>query len=94
VAFDALTVDPLTISLHSLSSPGSPNVKLVGKGDRALCSAQDVNGDGRPDLVCHIVISMLPLAGESIAVLDATTFPGGPAEGIPIRGMDFIKIVP
>jgi len=95
-AFDALTVDPQTISLHSVNSTTwTPNANLVGKGDRAQCSAQDVNGDGRLDLLCHIVISTLSLAGESIAVLDAMTFTSsGPSGGIPIRGSDFIKIVP
>jgi T5SS/PEP-CTERM-associated repeat protein len=94
-AFNALTVKPETISLHSLSAPGMPNVQLVGKSDRPLCSSQDANDDGLPDLVCHIVTSTLPLIGESIAVLDAVSFPpGGPADGIPIRGGDFVKIVP
>lgn len=83
------------MALHSLSTPGVPNVQLVGKSDRHLGAAEDVNGDGRPDLVCHVVTSTLPLTGESIAVLDATSFPaGGPAAGIPIRGADFVKLVP
>lgn len=95
VAFDALTVHPLTVSLHSVSAPGAPSVELVGKGVRPLCTVQDVNGDGRPDLLCHVVTGTLPLVGESVAVLDAVSHPaGGPAEGIPVRGADFIKIVP
>lgn len=48
-AFDALSVDPLTIRLDGAA------VKLVGKGERPLCSTRDVDGDGRMDLVCQIL---------------------------------------
>jgi T5SS/PEP-CTERM-associated repeat protein len=92
-AVDALEVDPLTIALHSIDTAGSPNVKLAAKGERPLCHTQDVNGDGLFDLVCHVVTASAPLEGQSIAVLDATLKSnGGPA--IPIRGADFIRIVP
>ncbi|MBI2202495.1 MAG: hypothetical protein HYU41_01385, partial [Candidatus Rokubacteria bacterium] len=85
---EALTVDPTTIRLNGAS------VKLAGKTERPLCSSQDVNGDGRADLVCHVVTSELPVAGDSAVILDAMTFRGTSGHGIPIRGMESIKIVP
>ena len=87
-AFDALTVDPATITLDGAA------VKLVGKGERPLCSTQDVNGDGRPDLLCHVLTSQLPAEGDGVAILDALAYPLGSPPGIPVRGADFIRIVP
>lgn len=87
-AFDALSVDPVTITLDGAA------VRLVGKGQRPLCSTQDVNGDGRPDLLCHVLTSPLPAEGDAVAILDAIAYPLGSPPGIPIRGADFIKIVP
>jgi T5SS/PEP-CTERM-associated repeat protein len=88
VAFDALTIDPSTIRLNGAA------VKLTGRGQRSLCRPEDVNGDDRPDLVCRIVTSDVSLTGESVVVLDAMTFPAGQAAGIPVRGADFIRVVP
>lgn len=87
-AFDALTVDPATITLDGAA------VRLVGKGQRLLCSTQDVNDDGRPDLLCHILTSQLAAEGDAVAVLDALAYPLGAPQGIPVRGADFIRIVP
>ena len=87
-AFDALTVDPLTIRLDGAA------VKLVGKGERPLCSTSDVDGDGRMDLVCHILTSGLAAQGDGIAILTATTSSTVSSPGIAIQGADFIRIVP
>ena len=82
--FDAMTVDPDTITLASAS------IKLVGKSERALAHAEDVNWDGLLDLVSQVVTEQLLLeAGDSIAVLEATTF-----DGIDIRGEDSVNIIP
>lgn len=81
--FDATTVDPDTVTLAGAS------VKLVGKGERALAHAEDVNWDGLLDLVCQVVTEQVLLEpGESIAVLEATTF-----DGVNIRGEDTVNIV-
>jgi hypothetical protein len=81
--FDATQVDPATVSL------AGAKVKLIGKGDKYSCSAQDVNGDGLLDLVCHVVTAdFLIETGESVAVLEADTFGGQH-----IRGEDSIRIV-
>jgi hypothetical protein len=82
--FDATQVDPATVSLAGAA------VKLIGKGNRYSCSAEDVNGDGRLDVVCHVVTAQFMIEpGGSVAVLAAKTF-----SGQAIRGEDSINIVP
>lgn len=82
--FDATQVDPATVTLAGAA------VKLIGKGDKYACSAQQVNEDGRMDLVCHVVTAQFIIEpGDSVAVLEAKTF-----NGQPIRGEDSINIVP
>ncbi len=82
--FDAMQVNPATVTL------AGAKVKLIGKGDKYSCSAEDVNGDGRLDLVCHVVTAQFLIEpGDSIAVLEAETF-----GGTSIRGEDSIQIVP
>lgn len=64
-------------------------VKLKGKGTPTY-SIQDVNNDGRPDLVVHVSTEALQLSeGDTVAVLTGSTF-GGQA----ITGSDTVRIVP
>jgi probable HAF family extracellular repeat protein len=82
--FDAQEVNPETVRLAGAS------VKLIGKGDRFSCAVEDVNGDGLPDLLCHIVTAQFALQPEdTVAVLEAETF-----SGQRLRGEDSIQIVP
>lgn len=82
--FDARQVDPATVSL------AGAKVKLIGKGDKFSCGAQDVDGDGLLDLVCHVVTAQFMIEpGDSVAVLEAST-----VDGQAIRGEDSIRIVP
>lgn len=82
--FDAAQVDPATVTLAGAA------VKLIGKADKYACSAQDVDGDGLLDLVCHVVTGQFFIElGDSVAVLEAKTF-----SGQAIRGEDSINIVP
>jgi hypothetical protein len=82
--FDATQIDPATVSL------AGAQVKLIGKGKKYSCGAQDINDDGLLDLVCHVVTAQFSIEpGSSVAVLEAKTF-GGQA----IRGEDSINIVP
>ncbi len=82
--FDATTVDPSTVSL------AGAKVKMVGKSNKFLCHTEDVNGDGRQDLVCQVTTAQFMIeTGSSVAVLEAETF-GGQA----IRGEDSVNIVP
>ena len=82
-SFDATTVDPLTVTLASAS------VKLKGKGT-PQASSEDVNGDGRMDLVVHVETEALQLSSTSTrAVLEGKTFAGDQ-----VRGSDFVNIVP
>ena len=82
--FDATQVNPATIKLSGAS--------VGSKGDSSgqfACSAQDVNGDGLPDLVCQLINSELQLASNATMVtLTATTF-----SGQMISGGEAIKIV-
>ena len=82
--FDATSIDPETITLA-----GAP-VQKVGKNNKPLCHAADVNLDGRLDLFCQVVTAQLNLQAEdTTAVLEGQTF-----DGTPVRGEDTIRIVP
>ena len=82
--FDATRIVPESVSL------AGARVKLVGKSNRALCAAEDVNGDGRLDLVCQVVTAQFIIeVGDSVAVLEADTI-----DGQHVRGQDSINIVP
>ena len=82
--FDALTVDPSSISLAGAS------VKKVGQKGRYLCDPQDVNFDGLMDLVCKASTAQLALTEEDVtASLEAETF-----DGILVHGEDNILVVP
>lgn len=81
--FDATTVDPLSVTL------ANAHVKLKGKGT-PMASSQDVNGDGRLDLVVHVETEALELSPTSKkAILDGKTF-----SGMVIRGLDSVRVVP
>jgi hypothetical protein len=81
--FDARTVDPTTVTLANAA------VRLTGKG-KPLASFQDVNGDGRLDLVVHVETSALELTStDTVAVLKGRTF-----SGQPVKGSDSVRIVP
>ncbi len=83
-SFDATTVDPDKVFL------AGAKVKMVGKGNKFLCSEEDVNGDTLVDLVCKVeTVQFMIEAGDSTAVLEAETF-----DGQPIEGSDTIRIVP
>jgi hypothetical protein len=71
--FDARHVDPTTIRLA-----GAPVES---------CTTQDVNGDGLPDLVCHVMTSQLQLQSSSnLAVLTAE------ASGVMIMGAEGVSV--
>jgi len=81
--FDATQVDPLTVSL------AGAGVKLKGKGT-PMAAFEDVNGDGIDDIVVHVDTTALELTlGDMEAVLTGNTF-----DGIPIRGVDTVRVVP
>jgi WD40 repeat protein len=82
--FDATSVNPETVTLA-----GAP-VQQVGKNNKPLCHAADVNLDGLLDLFCQVVTAQLNLQpSDATAVLEGHTF-----DGTPIRGEDFVRIVP
>lgn len=81
--FDARTTDPATVTLS-----GAP-VKLKGNG-APMASFQDVNGDGRPDLLVHVSTTALQLSkSDTEATLNGRTF-----DGRYVRATDSVRIVP
>lgn len=83
-ATTATDIDPQTVRLNAAP------VKLAGQGARPLCESRDVNGDGLIDLVCQVLTDQFQIQeGEAFAELEART-----QTGVPVRGSDFIRIVP
>lgn len=83
VSFDARTVIPSSVTL------AGAQVRLKGKATY-MASVQDVNQDGRPDLVVHVSTEALQLtATDALAVLEGLT-----QDGVPIIGADTVRIVP
>jgi len=81
--FDATTVNPASVTLAGAA------VKLKSQG-AVQAATQDINGDGRPDLVAHVVTEVLQLSSsDTEAVLQATTFAGQC-----VTGRDTVRIVP
>ena len=71
---------PLRSIPRTISLGGAP-VRLRGNGTYS-CSAQDVNGDGLPDLVYQIISTQLQLGPTSTqAVLTGMTFSGAFIQG-------------
>jgi hypothetical protein len=81
--FNALTVNPMTVSL------AGANVKLKSNGTYQA-SQQDVNNDGLADLVVHVITDALALSsGDTDAVLKGFT-----VGGVAVHGKDSVRIVP
>ncbi|MDT7041192.1 kelch repeat-containing protein [Candidatus Nitronereus thalassa] len=81
--FDATTVDSLTVTL------ADAQVRVKGNGT-AQASEEDVNGDGRTDLVVHIETEGLQLTGEATSA----TLEGQTTTGQRIKGTDVVTVVP
>ncbi len=80
--FDATSVDPLTVKLAGAA------VRLKNDGSPVLFR-QDVNGDGRTDLVLHLESSGLELTPtDTVARLTAMA-PGNTT----VRGSDHVRVV-
>ena len=77
------TVDPTTVTL------AGADVKLKCNGS-PLASLEDVNGDGRLDILVHVNTSAFELTNtDEEAVLYGKTY-----NGVRIKGVDTIRIVP
>ena len=67
----------------------SAPVKLTGKG-KPMASFEDVNGDGRLDLVIHVTTSAFQLtASDTTATVKGKTF-----GAVSIKGTDTVRVVP
>lgn len=83
-AFDATDVDPSTVLLENAP------VAMSGRSGRFKTHLQDVNADGLPDMVVHIITSMLGLERRQREL----TLTGETFGGIEFEGTDSIRIVP
>jgi len=83
--FDARTVNPDTVQL------AGAGVAVRGKSNKSMAHDEDVNGDGRLDLVVQIETQNLDPGSfqDGYAVLTGKTY-----DGLPIEGKDEITIVP
>ncbi len=84
-SFDATTVDPATVSM------AGAGVAVRGKANRYLASNQDVNADGRLDLVLQVETENLD---PSQLQNGYATVVGTTLAGVPIIGTDSIILVP
>jgi hypothetical protein len=82
--FNALDVkvDPRTLTFGRTGSEQS--LRRCGKG------GEDVNGDGRPDLVCHFENQLARFSDED----DRGTLRGVTSSGMPFEGHGMLKVVP
>lgn len=81
--FDATRVDPATVTLA-----GAP-VKVTPQG-AFLASQEDVDGDGRADLLVHVLTSALQLTPDATQAI----LVGRTSEGVRIRGVDSVRVMP
>jgi hypothetical protein len=82
--FDARTVDPASVTL------AGAQVALKGKGNKYMAAVSDINGDALPDLIVQVDTTAFQLsAGDTEAVLEGKT-----NDGLCIKGMDTVRIVP
>ncbi len=81
-SFDATTVDPNTVCFGDDDDPSQRDcTEAHGKGH-----VEDVNGDGRPDLLLHYEVSQTGIdPGDTSACLTGKTF-----AGVNIKGCDSI----
>lgn len=81
--FNATTVNPTAVTLEGAS------VRLKGNGT-PLASFQDINGDGLLDFLVQVSTDALQLSEtDTEAVLEGQTF-----DGMSIRGVDSVRVVP
>jgi len=91
--FDATKVDPTKVTMAGAT------VKFKGNGT-PMASIQDVNGDGRPDLVVQVTTQALQLTSGDVSalvqgqLLPGFTLPDSMGGGTTICGSDSIRVVP
>jgi hypothetical protein len=80
-SFDATTVDPASMCFGDAESPAERDCIALNR------SIEDVNGDGRPDLMLHFKTKQTGIdPGNTQACLTGMTF-----SGVSIEGCDSIK---
>ncbi len=82
------TFDARTVNASSVTLASAP-VKLTGKGT-PMYSLQDVNGDGRLDMIVHVTTSAFQLTTTDTAAM----LKGKTTGGVSIKGADTVRVVP
>ena len=86
--FDATKIDPQSVSVEGAS------VLVKGKGT-PMASFEDVNKDGRLDLVVHVARESMTLStGDTQVVLTGKTIPAPGKPSVDVRGVATIKVIP
>jgi parallel beta-helix repeat protein len=86
--FSTATFDATTVDLSNVTLAGA-SVRLTGRGT-PIASSEDVNGDGRLDLVVHVeTTALLVSETDTEAILEGNTF-----DGTLIAGKDTVRVVP
>lgn len=90
-AFDALAVDPSTLRFGPTGSePSFSSCAGLGKKGKGALVGEDVDGDGRPDLVCHFENAA---AGFRIGDLEGI-LTGRTTAGEAFEGRGWLRVVP
>jgi hypothetical protein len=91
--FDATTLDPATIVLGDETGSDTPVAKR--NNSRYFASAEDVNGDGRLDLVLQFSVPALVANGDLTSSTTSLVLRGFLADGCTnVRGSNTVVIVP
>jgi subtilisin family serine protease len=91
--FDASTLDPATVVLGNETGTDTPVARRPN--GTYFASLEDVNGDGRPDLVLHFEIPALVASGDLTLATTQLVLRGFLADGCTnVRGVDSVRVVP
>jgi len=76
------------IILATIRLAGAP-VRTNPQDGSPHCRIQDVNGDGAPDLLCHVSAAEMNLPADAVEAELEAELPGG----VRIRGQDIVRVV-
>ena len=89
--FDATTVDPATVTLGN--DDGNDTSVATKKNGSLFASEQDVDGDGRDDLMLHFEVPALVDNGDLDGTSTELVLNGETADDTPVQGSDSVRIV-
>jgi subtilisin family serine protease len=90
--FDASRVDPASVTLGDENGSDTPVARRTNR--TLMASLEDVDGDGRTDLVLHFSIPALVNNGDLTTATTRLFLNGTFEDGWALRGSDAVRIVP